>query len=48
MILLIKLSKVIALHVTRALASAISEINGLSHTQMGSAGFFVATFSFEQ
>lgn len=32
MILLIKLFKVIALHVTRALASAINDINGLFHT----------------
>ena len=51
MILLIKLSKVIALHVTTAAASAISVINGvcecpcvtLSHTQMDSAGFLVST-----
>lgn len=53
MILLIKLSKVIALHATRALASAISAINGVdvtfslpvcnsrSHTH--TAGFSVST-----
>lgn len=48
MILLIKLFKVIARHVTKVLASAISDINGLFHTQMDSAGVLVSTFSFEQ